>query len=47
MTFTVDGAQPQPYTGPIRTERPELYLFRSSYRSGRSPRWAHRPITAR
>ena len=37
LTFTVDGAQPQPYTGPIRTERPELYLFRSSYRSGRSP----------
>ena len=37
LTFTVDGARPQPYTGPIRTERPELYLFRSSYRSGRSP----------
>ena len=37
LTFTVDGAQPRPYTGPIRMERPELYLFRSSYRSGRSP----------
>lgn len=37
LTYTDDGGQPQPYTGPIRTEHPERFLFRSRHGSGRSP----------
>ena len=37
LSYTVEGSEPLPYTGPIRTDHPEYYLFRSAYRSGRSP----------
>lgn len=37
LTYTEDGSQPQFYTEPIRTEHPERFLFRSSYKSGLSP----------
>ena len=48
LTFTVDGAQPQPYTGPIRTERPRNFTFSAAATAAAAVRrWAHRPITAR
>ena len=38
LTYTEDDSEEKPYTGPIRTQTPELYLFRSRYQSGRSPK---------
>ena len=47
LTFTVDGAQPQPYTGRFGRSVPNFTFSAAATAAAAVRRWAHRPITAR